>query len=111
MALDSGAGAYVQSRRVMINPFLARGTTPWNPRKALVHRYVVTAGVVPVLLGPALHDQVVQHRRGAEPEVERVQPLRTGDLAHRHEVADRVLGRPDPAGRLHRPPFPGGRVP
>ena len=92
MAADSGAGAYSQS---MIA----------NPPQSTCD--VVGSGVVPGQLGAALHQQVVQHRGGAEPEPVRIQPLRTGDLVHRHQVADRVLGRPDPAGRLDRSLLPG----
>src|SRR4029453_12496514 len=95
MALDSGAGEYSHSMIKLLS----------------VDGHIVGTGVVAVQLRPALHDQIVEYRRGSEPEVVRIQPLWAGNLVNRYQITDRVLCRADAAGGLHRSLFAGLGLP
>src|SRR4029450_3825356 len=86
MALDSGAGEYSHSMIKLLS----------------VDGHIVGTGVVAVQLRPALHDQIIEHRRGSAPEVVRLQPLWPGNLVNRYQITDCVLCRTDASGRLHR---------
>src|SRR4051794_19712768 len=93
-ARDSGAGAY--SNLVVVVAIAAS-----------VQGEVVGAGVAAGGELLALHEQVVEQARRAEAEQLRVQPLLAGRLVDHDQVADGVLGRADPAGRLDADPPAG----
>src|SRR6478735_1790902 len=97
MLRDSGAGAYSKAALVV----LAMGS---------VQREVVGAGVPSGGHLGALHQQVVQQRRGAEPEPVRVEPVLAGGLVDCHQVLDRVLAGADATGGFDADP-PAGRRP
>ena len=68
----------------------------------------VVGGLVDAgLLLADLHEDVVQERRGAEPEPLGCQPLAAERLVQDAQVLDRELGVADPAGRLHPHPAAG----
>src|SRR5918999_2022681 len=88
-SVASGAGEYSQASavRVAVMRSLLRE----------VLRALVAAGG-PVLV---LHEQVVEQRRGADPEAVRREPLVAQRLLHQHELVDRLLARAHAAGGLH----------
>src|SRR3954452_12920053 len=92
MERDSGAGAYSKTLVMVCS----------------VHADVVGAGVVAGAELLPLQEQVVEQAGGAEPEPVRGQPVGAGRLVDQDEVLDRVLRRPDPAGRLDADLAAGG---
>src|SRR4051794_34667719 len=92
MERDSGAGAYSKTLVMVCS----------------VHADVVGGGVVAGAELLPLQEQVVEQAGGAEPEPVRSQPVGAGRLVDQDEVLDRVLRRPDPAGRLDADLAAGG---
>src|SRR3954453_584946 len=99
---DSGAGAY---SNVVVSVAISG-----PPRWPLVQGEVVGSGVAAGGQLLALHEQVVEQARRAEAEQVGVEPLLPRGLLDHHEVADRVLGRADAAGRLDADPAAGAGV-
>src|SRR3954447_3832299 len=87
-AVDSGAGAYVQSFGTG-----ARSCLRWISVKGEVVGSLVRAG----LLLAELHEDVVQERRRAEPVEVGCEPVGAERLVHEHEVLDRLLRLADAA--------------
>src|SRR6476659_11145363 len=96
MEAASGAGAYS-------SVIICKGLS--------VDRDVERTAVVTGQLRAPLHDEVVQHGGGTEAEPVRVEPLGAGDLVDEHQVAHRVLGAADAAGRLDRALLTGEAAP
>ena len=73
--------------------------------------YVVGAGIVPSSWARRCMIRSFSRPEAPNRKQEGVQPFRPGDLIDGDQVPDRVLGGPDPAGRLDRPPLAGLLVP
>src|ERR687894_1222779 len=101
MARDSGAGAYSKAAGIR------RASGSRRSWSASVEREVVGPRVAAGGQLLALHQQVVEQRRGAEAEPVGVEPVLAAGLVHHHQVADRVLGRADAARRLDAHLAPG----
>src|SRR3954453_14440311 len=101
MSVDSGGGAYVQSR--------GTGELSWRLSRSVI-REVVLRLVDAGLLLAQLHQDVVDEARGADPVEVWRQPVGPERLVHLHQVLDRVLRCSDAARRLHADLASGLRV-
>src|SRR4051812_21559240 len=90
-SVASGAGEYCQSSAV-------RGVVV---AIQLLLREVLGTLVAPGLAVLVLHQEVVEQRRGADPEAIGRQPLVTERLVDEHELVDRLLAGAHATGRLH----------